>query len=444
MNDQGGAAAEPQAGADWRARADAHLIRYGGDFAPVLIERAEGCLLHTRDGRTLLDFTSGQMCATLGHNHPAVVEAMQAAARGAIHLYSGMLSPAVVGLAEELAALLPPTLSKVMLLSTGGEANEAAMRMAKLHTGRFEVVGIDGSWHGMTGGAVSSTYAGGRKGYGPALPGTLALPLPNPYRCPIGHCRERCDLACLEAGMRLVDSQSVGSLAAVIAEPILSSGGIVELPEGYLARLKTLCEERGMLLILDEAQTALGRVGALFAFEQAGVTPHLLSLSKTLGAGVPLSATVTGAAIEEDCYRKGFLHYTSHVSDPLPAEVGRAVLRVLTAENLARRATEQGAYLKRGLVELQGRHEAIGDVRGRGLLLGLELVRERASREPWHELAVRVGRRCLELGLSLGVIRAGRGNVFRVAPPLTVTREQIDGALARLDQALADCTAGRA
>jgi 2,2-dialkylglycine decarboxylase (pyruvate) len=128
----------------------------------------------------------------------------------------------------------------------------------------------------------------------------------------------------------------------------------------------------------------------------------------------------------------------------LPAEVGRAVLRVLTAENLARRATEQGAYLKRGLVELQGRHEAIGDVRGRGLLLGLELVRERASREPWHELAVRVGRRCLELGLSLGVIRAGRGNVFRVAPPLTVTREQIDGALARLDQALADCTAGRA
>ena len=154
-------------------------------------------------------------------------------------------------------------------------------------------------------------------------------------------------MTCLEVGVGLADSQSVGAYAAVIAEPVLSVGGIVPLPEGYLARLKGVCEERAMLLILDEAQTALGRVGANFAFEAEGVVPDVLTLSKTLGGGLPLSATVTSAAIEEECYEKGFLHFTSHVSDPLPAEVGLAMLRVLAEERLAERARLSQRYYQK-------------------------------------------------------------------------------------------------
>lgn len=421
---------------DLWAAVDEHLIRYGGDFTPVLIARTAGSYLYDQDGRAILDFTSGQMCATLGHNHPRVVEAISRACREAIHLHSSMLSPAVIRLAENLAGLLPPKLQKLMLLNTGAEANEAALRMAKLHTGGYEVVGFSRSWHGMSAGASASTYSAGRRGYGPPVPGNLALPTPYSYRCPVRHCRDQCDLTCLETGFELVDAQSSGAPAAVIAEPILSSGGIVELPPGYLPRLKEHCEQRGMLLILDEAQTALGRVGGLFAFEQQGVAPDVLSLSKTLGAGLPLAATVTSAEIEADCHAKGFLHFTSHVSDPLPAEVGLAVLETVQAERLADRALEMGAHLRGGLEELQRRYEVIGDVRGRGLLIGLELVADRETRAPTPDLAKRVLRRCLELGLSMNLVRAGQSSTFRIAPPLTISRGEVDSGLAMFEQAL--------
>ncbi|MDA0267230.1 MAG: aspartate aminotransferase family protein, partial [Cyanobacteria bacterium] len=291
-----------------------HLVRYGGSFAPMLIQRAKGSYLYDRQGRKILDFTSGQMCATLGHNHPEVVQAIYKACEEVLHLFSGMLSPAVVNLANELCGLLPPTLQKALFLNTGSEANEAALRMAKLHTGGFEVVGLSASWHGMTAGASASTFVAARKGYGPAIPGNLALPTPNCYRCPIRHCQDHCDMTCLAVGFDLVDSQSVGSYAAVIVEPILSAGGIVEPPEGYFQRLQTHCQERGMVLILDEAQTGFGRLGSLFAFEQLGIVPDILTLSKTLGGGLPLAATLTSDAIETDCYAKGFVYYTSHVS----------------------------------------------------------------------------------------------------------------------------------
>jgi 2,2-dialkylglycine decarboxylase (pyruvate) len=420
--------------------ATAQLIRYAGEFADLLVERADGSWLETSDGRRILDFTSGQMCATLGHGHPAILEAMSDAGERVVHLFSGFVSRDVTELARELMAVLPAPLARAMFLSTGGEANEAALRLAKLHTGGHEVLAFAGSWHGMTAGAASSTYSAGRRGYGPPLPGTMALPTPNAYRCPIAHCRDRCDLACLDAGMALADAQSVGAPAAVIAEPILSAGGIVPLPDGYLERLKGHCEERGMLLILDEAQTALGRVGAMFAFEQHGVVPDVLTLSKTLGGGLPLSATVTSEAIEDDAAEKGFLHFTSHVSDPLPAAVGRAVLRTVLAEELPRRAATLGARLRAGLEELGRRHEAVGDVRGQGLMLGVDLVRDRETRAPAEEYGAAVTARCLELGLSVNIIRfRGLGSVLRIAPPLTIAPEDIDLGLEVLDRALADC-----
>jgi 2,2-dialkylglycine decarboxylase (pyruvate) len=292
----------------------------------------------------------------------------------------------------------------------------------------------------MTAGAASSTYSAGRRGYGPGLPGTMALPTPNPYRCPIAHCRDRCDLTCLDAGMALADAQSVGAPAAAIVEPILSAGGIVPLPDGYMAALKQRCEDRGMLLVVDEAQTALGRVGTMFAFEQHDVVPDFVALSKTLGGGLPLSATITTDAIEQDAFEKGFLHVTSHVSDPLPAAVGRAVLRTVIAEDLTSRAVAMGARLRAGLQELQRRHEVIGDVRGVGLMLGVDLVSDRETREPDTRYGSAVTERCIELGLNVNIVKfAGLGSVLRIAPPLTISTEDIDLGLEILDQALTDC-----
>ena len=268
-------------------------------------------------------------------------------------------------------ALLPEPLARAMFLSTGGEANEAALRLAKLNTGGHEVLAFAGSWHGMTAGAASSTYSAGRRGYGPALPGTMALPTPNPYRCPIAHCRDRCDLTCLDAGLALTDAQSVGAPAAAIVEPILSAAASCRCPRATSRRSSSAARSAGCCSILDEAQTALGRVGTHVRVRAATTWCRTSStLSKTLGGGLPLSATITTDAIEQDAFEKGFLHVTSHVSDPLPAAVGRAVLRTVLAEDLAARAVAMGARLRAGLEELQRRHEPIGRRARRGLMLG--------------------------------------------------------------------------
>jgi 2,2-dialkylglycine decarboxylase (pyruvate) len=421
----------------WWEAGDRHLLRYGGEFIRFLVDRAEGARLYGRDGRTVLDFTSGQMCAVLGHNHPALTEAMRAASDRVVHLFSGMVSTDVIEFAEELAATLPDTLQKVMLLSTGAESNEAALRLAKLHTGGFEVVAFSGSWHGMTGGTASVTYSAGHQGYGPAMPGSMALPTPNAYHCPIRHCRDRCDLTCLDAGIELIDAQGVGAPAAVIVEPVLSSGGIVPLPDGYFPRLTELAHDRGYLVVLDEAQTALGRLGALYAFQQLDAVPDILTLSKTLGGGLPVAATVTGDEIEADCAAKGFLHYTSHVSDPLAARVALSVLREVLAEHLAERAADMGRRLRGQLDELAERYEAIGDVRGRGLLLGAELVSDRETRRPAPAYGAAVTARCLDLGLNVNIVKLpGLSSVLRLAPPLTITEAELDEGVEILDRAL--------
>lgn len=239
--------------------------------------------------------------------------------------------------------------------------------------------------------------------------------------------------------MELADAQSTGAPAAVIAEPVLSVGGIVPLPPGYLAALRRHCNERGMLLILDEAQTGLGRVGRMFAFEGEDVIPDILTLSKTLGGGLPLSATITSAEIEQDAFEKGFLHFTSHVADPLPAAIGRAVLQTVVDQRLAERAAELGSRLRTGLEELRRRHEQVGDVRGAGLMLGLELVQDRDTRVPDPVLGTAVTQRCLELGLNVNIVKfPALGSVLRLAPPLTISEADLEVGLEILDRALAD------
>ena len=221
----------------WDA-AKKHLIRYGGTFEPAIIERAKGSFVYDADDRPILDFTSGQMSALLGHGHPKIVETVQSQVEKVSHLFSGMLSRPVVDLAERLAELAPG-LDRVLLVSTGAESNEAAIRMAKLVTGKHEIVAFSKSWHGMTGVAASATYSAGRKGYGPAAVGSFAIPAPNAFRPRFKHADGSLDWQTeLDDAFNLVDSQSTGNLAAFIAEPILSSGGMLPLPKGYLAALK--------------------------------------------------------------------------------------------------------------------------------------------------------------------------------------------------------------
>jgi 2,2-dialkylglycine decarboxylase (pyruvate) len=356
----------------------------------------------------------------------------------AVHLDSRMLSEPVLALAARLAELAPPPLERVMLLSTGAEANEFAIKLAKLHTGRFELVGVARAFHGATLGAASSTYLRSRRGFGPLLPGTLALPAPYAYRCPIRHCREVCDCTCVDAGFELVDQQSVGSLAALICEPILSSAGVIVPPDGWLRRLAEHCATRDMLLIVDEAQTGLGRCGAWFDASREGVVPDFLTLSKTLGGGLPLAATLTTDAIEEDCVARGLAHNTSHVADPLPAAAGLAGIDVIAADGLVERAAVLGAHLEARLRGLLDRHACVGDVRGRGLLAGVELVRDRTTREPAAGLAAAAVREAYGLGLSVHPIPTGpTAHCFRIAPPLTATPDEIDRAVDLLDAALA-------
>ncbi len=416
-----------------------HLIRYGASWLPFVAERAAGSFVEDAHGRRMLDFTSGQMSAILGHSHPEIVEVVTDMIGRLDHLYSGMLSPPVIDLAETLGSLAPG-LTKVLLLTTGAESNEAALRLAKAATGGWEVVGFAQSWHGMTGAAAAATYAAGRRGHGPAPVGSMAVYAPNAYRPRFVTATGELDWrAELDDAFDLVDRQSSGGAAAFIAEPVLSSGGVLDLPPGYLAALQARCHERGMLLVLDEAQTGMGRTGTMFACDRDGVVPDILTLSKTLGAGLPLAAVLTTDEIEERAHEQGFMFYTTHVSDPLPAAVGLKVVEIVLRDRLAARAEAAGARLRQGLGELRDRYDCVGDVRGRGLLVGVEIVADSASKKPDPELGAAITRRCAELGLSMNITGLrGMGGVFRIAPPLTVTDDELDLGITILDQAVAD------
>ena len=422
---------------NWLQEAEKTLIRYCGEFSPMLVEKALGSYFYTQDRKQILDFTSGQMCSVFGHNHEKIVKAIKDATEKSIHLLSTILSPQVVELSKQLSELLPDGLEKCLFVNTGSESNEVAIRMAKLSSGGFEVIGFIGSWHGMTAGSQSNTYSITRKGYGPVIPGSLSIPAPYAYRCPIKHCKNKCDNTCLEVGMSMVDRQSVGAYAACIIEPILSAAGIVELTPEYMQRLKVLCEERNLYLILDEAQTGFGRLGVNFGFEPLGTIPDFLTLSKTLGGGLPLAATITSSEIEEDCYSKGFINVTSHISDPLPATVGLAMIDILINEKMAENAERQGKYLKRQLEELKFKYECIGDVRGKGLLLGVEIIKDSISKEPDIEFGQKISDNCLEMGLSMNIVRVkGMGGVFRIAPPLSISKDEIDLGIEIIDKSI--------
>jgi 4-aminobutyrate aminotransferase-like enzyme len=272
------------------------------------------------------------------------------------------------------------------------------------------------------------------------MPGNHVLSAPNAYRSIFRHPDGSYDWKTeLDYGWSMIDRASCGSLAAVILEPILSSGGMHCLPTGYLKALKTHCEKRGMLLILDEAQTGIGRCGDMFAFEHEGVVPDILTLSKTLGNGLPLSAVVTSNAIADATKERGYLFYTTHVNDPLPAAVGSKVLEIVVRDGLVRESKRKGEKLHAALLKLQEKYECIGNVRGRGLMAGIEIVKDRESKEPAPELGSMLAEKMIKLGLSANIsTMASFGGVFRIAPPITITDVQLDLGIGIMDEAFRD------
>lgn len=414
-------------------KADRHLLKYMGgstNFAPFIPTRAEGSWLYDASGRKVLDFTSGQMSSVLGHAHPELVKALKQASGKLDHLFSMMISKPVVDLAEALAQLVP-SLPRSMFLSTGGESVEAAIRIAKVVTGKWEVVGFAQSYHGSTGAAVSATYSVGRRGHGPLMPGSFAIPAPNAFRPRFPGVTWQQEL---DDSFELLDRQSTGSLAAFIAEPVLSTGGIIDLPPGYLAALKKHCERRGMLLIIDEAQTGLGRTGEMFAFERDNIVPDILLLSKTLGAGMAMSSVQTSDDIAELAEKRGFIFVTTHVNDPLPAAVALKVLEIVQRDQLVERSRVLGNHMRKGLQNLMQRHQCVGDVRGRGLLLGMEFVA--FDGKGANDISREVTDIALERGLSASITGALSSGILRFAPPITSTEEEIDFGLNVLDASI--------
>ncbi|KAJ5683104.1 hypothetical protein N7462_006269 [Penicillium macrosclerotiorum] len=419
------------------SRAGKHLMSTGVPFSPIVITRALGTRLYDANNRHILDFTSGQMSSLLGHSHPEIVEVVQKYVAELDHLLSNMITHPVVDLAERLARLLPAPLEKSFFLNTGSESIEAAIKIAKYYTGNFEIVAFTASYHGLTQGAGSATYSAGRRKGGPCAPGQLAFPAPNAYRSPFRKPDGSYDWETeMDFGWTMIDRQSVGSLAAFVMEPILSTGGILDLPKGYLKRMVAECKKRNMLVIMDEAQTGVGRTGQMFAFENDEVVPDILALSKTLGCGLPLASVSTTVEIERGCKEAGFLWLTTHLNDPLTAAVGNKVLEIIERDNFCQRAAERGMQLRQGLIKLQRKHWCIGDVRGRGLLQGIEIISDRETRAPGADIGQAVSDRAMQCGLSCNIVNLpGMGGVFRLAPPVTVTADEIEEGLKVLDEA---------
>ena len=415
--------------------------RSGG---PVFVG-GRGSVVVDSDGREYLDFNSGQMCAALGHSHPRIVQAIKQAADTFIHGSSTFFNVPEINLVERLSQLVPRPLKRSLILGSGSDSNEAAMAIAKRYTNRYEIASPHISFHGLNDSARAVTFGLYHRGYGPFIPGVHALFAPYCYRCPLGYeskgdesCCQKTDFACLKASFEMLDAECDAPLAAVITEPLFSAGGVIEPPTGWLAELKRMCEARGTLLILDEAQTGLAKLGTMFAFEHEGTIPDIVTISKHFGGGLEVSAVITSDKIEQQVTRgEPMVFGHSHSSDPMPCAVALESLNLIVDEKLADRARDLGQYFHERLVGLKDRHELVGDVRGRGLLQGIELVRDRLTKEPANAEGLRIGALCSEAGLLFSVRGAsGRTNVLRFVPPFTTTYAQIDQAIEILETAI--------
>jgi 4-aminobutyrate aminotransferase-like enzyme len=402
--------------------------------APVVWDHASGAEIWDVDGKSYIDWTSGVLVTNVGHAHPVLAKALAGQASRLLNTFD-FPTPERLRLAEKIIKTTPAHLDKVIFLTTGAEAMDAAMRLAKRFTGKFEIMAFWGGFHGRTFGPMSlSGIAKIRRNYGPLVPGTILVPYPYCYRCPFDKVHPDCALFCLRFLEEVADVESSGSLAAVMVEPYQGTAGFVFPPPGYLKKLETWTKGRGLLFILDEVQSSFGRTGRMWALEHEALEPDILVLGKGIGSGAPIAALVTRSTIIS-CLERGEMSSTMG-GNPLSCAASLAVFEIIEKEGLVEKSARNGAYLKSKLLELMAKHDVIGDVRGMGFVYGIEFVLDRRTKEPAPDLTRDIVLNCVENGLMVGKLGL-HGNVMRVAPPLVITPELIDRSVAILDRVLA-------
>jgi 4-aminobutyrate aminotransferase/(S)-3-amino-2-methylpropionate transaminase len=405
-------------------------------YIPVVIERGRGATLTDVDGNTFIDFTGGVGCLNVGHSHPRVVEAAQEQLDRFSHTdFTIVPYETYVRLAERLCELAPIANAKAAFFNAGTEAVENAIKFARAHTGRPAVIGFEGGFHGRTLLSLSLTSKTHpyKAGLGPFAPEVYRLPFPNDYRGP--------DAAtALEALERaLVTQVAAESVAAIVIEPVQGEGGFVVAPREYLQGVRRICDEHGIVLVVDEVQTGFGRTGKLFAIEHYDVEPDLITVAKSIAMGLPLSGVIGKAEIMDapgDSAIGG-----TYVGNPVAQAAAHAVLDVIGEEDLCARATILGDAMRTRMESWQERFPQVGDVRGLGAMLAIELVRDPATKEPDADTATAIVEEAARNGLLL--LKSGiYSNCIRVLAPLTLTDAELDEALAVWEQALESTLSG--
>jgi 4-aminobutyrate aminotransferase len=396
---------------------------------PLVVERGEGAMVQDVDGNRFLDFMTGIAVASTGHAHPKVVAAIKEAADKFLHICAtDFYYPAFAQLCERLARLGPgPEPKRVFLSNSGAEAIEGASKLARRHTRRSNLIAFQGAFHGRTMGAISlnSSKAKYRRHFGPLLPGVHHLPYANPYR----------PTAWREAAEDFFRQRhGRDEIAAVFVEPILGEGGYIIPPREFLEYWREFCDESGALLIFDEVQSGIGRTGNMWAAETLGVIPDVVLTAKGLGSGMPIGAII---AKESVMTWEAGSHGSTFAGNPVCCAAALATLDLVEG-GLARNAREMGAVLLDGLRELQKKHDIIGDVRGAGLMIGIEFVRDRETKEPFEAIVPILEEAAFQRGLLL--LGCGR-SVIRLCPPLMIDREDVETGLRILDESLAALTA---
>jgi len=398
-------------------------------FYPLVIESGKGCTLRDVDGNEYIDFNSGLVCLNVGHNHPKVIAAVKNQCDRFLH-YSNtdFYYNAVVDLAEQLVEITPGSVDKkVYFGNSGAEAVEASVKLARWHARKPLFIGFISAFHGRTIGALSFTASKPtqRRYFSPLMPGVTHAPYPYCYRCPFKQTYPECNYWCVDFIDELVLQKYVPpeDVAAILFEPIQGEGGYVVPPPEYFQRLKKLADKYGILLIDDEVQSGMGRTGKWFAIEHWKVEPDILCTAKALASGLPLGATIAKAKIMD---WTGGSHASTFGGNPVACVAASAVINVIKEERLMENATKQGAYILRRLEEFKKQSGIVGDVRGKGLMIGMEIVADKETKKPASDKASEVMMRSWKRGVA--VITCGVSTI-RIAPPLNITRELVDSAI---------------
>jgi 4-aminobutyrate aminotransferase len=405
----------------------------------MVAKRGEGVAIEDVDGNVFLDFAAGIAVVSTGHCHPDVVRAIQRQAETLIHMSgTDFYSPLLVQLAEKLTEITPGRFPKrVVFGNSGTEAIEAAIKIARYHTQRHRLIAFLGAFHGRTLGALSLTASKAvqRRGFGPLLSGVAHVPYPDPYRCPAGHRAPECvcDCDCIEFIEKQLFRTAVPAdeVAAIVVEPIQGEGGYIVPPPGFLGRLRQMADRYGILLIFDEVQCGMGRTGKMWACEHCGAVPDILVTAKGIASGLPLGVAVARAELMD--WLPG-AHASTFGGNPVACAAALETIRLLEEKYVAN-AARMGEYIMGRLADWPHKHPLVGHVRGRGLMIGVELVKNQETREPNPEARHKVIEKAFHQGLL--VLGCGESTV-RLMPPLIIEREHADIALEILDGCLSE------